>query len=163
MTQRTPRSFMQTLLLTGLVVGLLDGTAASIQYVAKTGNTPDRVFSYIAGALFAPGTFGPATTVVVGSLMHLSIAMGWTTLFFFVARRVALLRGQPLVVGPLYGLFVWAMMNRVLVPLTHIGPPKTFNLSSAAQAAAILVVCIGIPVAFGFRTLTRDGSEALAT
>ena len=163
MTQRTPPTFARTLLLTGLVAGLLDGTAASIQYVAKTGNSPDRVFSYIAGALFAPGTFGPTLTVVMGVLMHLSLAMWWTTLFFFCAPRVALLRANPLIVGPIYGVFVWAMMNRVLVPLTRIGPPKSFNVSAAVQAAAILVVCIGIPAALGFRTLTRNNSEALAT
>ena len=163
MTQRTPTTFARTLLLTGLVAGLMDGTAASIQYVAKTGNSPDRVFSYVASALFAPDTFGATMTVVVGILMHLSIAMGWATLFFLVAPRVALLRAAPLIVGPIYGVFVWAMMNRVLVPFTRIGPPKSFNVSAAAQAAAILVVCIGIPVAFGFRALARNNTEALAT
>jgi protein-S-isoprenylcysteine O-methyltransferase Ste14 len=43
-------------------------------------------------------------------------------------------------------VFVWAMMNLVVLPLSNVQRPKTFDPSQAIIAALILVVCIGLPV-----------------
>ena len=64
---------------------------------------------------------------------------------FLAYPRVALLRQNALLIGIGYGLFVWTMMNLVLVPLTRI-KPGPFNLNNAAIQASILVVCIGLPI-----------------
>lgn len=139
-------------LTTGLVAGTLDATAASVQYYLRTGNSPAGVWRYVASALLGPDArTGGSGTVIVGILMHYGIAMGWTVVFFLAASRLRALRASPWIVGPLYGVFVWAMMTRVLVPLTRIGPPPPFNLQQAATAAAIIVVCVGTPIALGAR------------
>lgn len=139
-------------LATGLTAGTLDALAASTQFYLRTGNSPAGVWRYVASALLGPAArTGGAGTVLVGILMHYGIALGWTVVFFVAASRWPTLRANPWIVGPLYGVFVWAMMTRVLVPLTRIGPPGPFNLSQAATAAAIIVVCVGTPIAFGAR------------
>ena len=146
--------FGRTFFLTGFVAGTMDATAASIQYYLRTGKSPGAVWRYVAGALMGPSAAtGGGGTIAIGLLMHYGIAFGWTLLFFLAASRVAALRSNPFIIGPLYGVFVWAMMTRVLVPLTYIGPPKTFDAVQAAIAAAIIVVCIGMPIALGARAL----------
>lgn len=89
--------------------------------------------------------------MVIGLPMHYGIALGWTLVFFVAASRWRQLRGNPWVIGALYGVFVWAMMRRVLVPLTGIGPRGAFYAVQAATEALILVVCIGMPIAIGAR------------
>lgn len=139
---------------TGLVAGTMDAIAASGQYYLRTGKSPAAVWRYVAGALVAAdAAVSPEARVAIGLLMHYAIAFTWTALFFFAASRLLVLRGNPWIIGPLYGVFVWVMMARVLVPLTRIGPPKTFDPTQAAIAAAILVVCIGIPIALGARRI----------
>ena len=113
---------------TGVTAGTLDALAASAQFYLRTGNSPAGVWRYVASALLGPAArSGGNGTVVIGLLMHYGIALGWTLVFFVAASRWRQLRGNPWVIGALYGVFVWAMMRRVLVPLTRIGPPGAFN------------------------------------
>jgi len=73
--------------------------------------------------------------------------------------RIGALRGSPWIIGPCYGLFVWLMMTRVVVPMTLIGPPKTFNAVQAAIGALIIVFCVGTPIAVGaVRTFAQTGA-----
>ena len=132
-----------------LIVGTLDYTAAITNYLIGGGKEPIKIAWYIASSLLGRETAyaGGYATAAVGILVHYLIATGWTVLFFLAYPRVALLRGNEIAVGVAYGLFVWLMMNRVLVPLTRIKTgPFTFNQGAAIQAG-ILVVCIGLPIA----------------
>ena len=137
---------------TGVTAGTLDALAASAQFYLRTGNSPAGVWRYVASALLGPAArSGGNGTVVIGLPMHYGIALGWTLVFFVAASRWRQLRGNPWVIGALYGVFVWAMMRRVLVPLTGIGPRGAFYAVQAATEALILVVCIGMPIAIGAR------------
>lgn len=93
--------------------------------------------------------------MMIGLAMHFAIALGWTALFFLGASRLSALRGNPWVIGTLYGLVVWVLMNRVLVPLTRLGPARPLDPKQAAIGAAILIVCVGIPIVFGARRAFR--------
>jgi hypothetical protein len=44
-----------------------------------------------------------------------------------------------------YGLFVWCVMNLVVVPSTQIGS-RPVELTNALINIAILIVCIGLPL-----------------
>jgi hypothetical protein len=149
--------FNRVLATTGVLAGTLDAAAASLQFYLRTGNSPAGVWRYVASALLgADARTGGAGTVGFGLLMHYGIAFGWTLLFFVAAARWRVLRSSPWIVGPLYGVFVWAMMSRVLVPFTRIGPPGPFVPAQAAVAALIIVVCVGTPIALGARS-ARQG------
>ena len=145
-----------TMLTTGLIAGTMDALAASCQFFLRTGKSPAGVWRYVASAVVrADAAVGPDARVALGIALHFVIALAWTALFFLAASRFRVVRGNPWIIGPLYGLLVWVLMNRVLVPLTLIGPPKAFNAMQAAIGALIIVVCIGIPIALGAHRVYR--------
>lgn len=145
-----------TVLVTALVAGTLDAAAASGQYLLSTGKSPAGVWRYVASAVLrADAAVSPDVRVLTGLMLHYAIAVGWTLVFVVLWSRVSWMRGRPWIIGPVYALLVWVVMNRILVPLTLIGPPRSFDPARAATGAAILVVCIGLPIAFGIDRLRR--------
>ena len=145
---------------TGVLAGTLDAVGASTHFFLRTGKSPAAVWRYVASALLGPtATTGGSVTVLTGVAMHYAIAFGWTALFFIAASRSGALRGNPWIVGPCYGLIVWLMMTRVIVPMTLIGPPATFNAVQAVIGALIIVLCVGTPIALGAaRTFAHTGA-----
>lgn len=140
-------STARAMLAAGLIVGTLDIVAAGIQTL-HGGGTLLRLGQYIASGAFGKSAFaGGWLTAGYGLLFHYLIAFAFTVFFFLLYPRIAGLARHRLATGCVYGLFVWAVMNRVVVPLSAI-TPAPFNLSRAAIAAGILIVCLGLPLAF---------------
>jgi hypothetical protein len=75
--------------------------------------------------------------------------------YYLAARRLPLLRERVFLCGAVYGLFLYAVMNYVVVPLSAAGPgskdPLWITLSIAVHA-----LLIGIPIALAVR---RAGAE----
>jgi len=130
-----------------LIAGTLDYTAAITNFLLNGGKDPTRIAWYIASALLGRDAAfaGGRVTATLGICLHYLVATIWTVFFFLIYPRVTLLRKNALLVGAGYGLFVWAVMNLVVVPLSRI-PKIPFNPANAAIQAAILVVCIGVPI-----------------
>jgi hypothetical protein len=140
-------STARAVLLAALLVGTLDIVAAGIQTLLG-GGTLIRLLHYIASGALGKNAFsGGWLTATYGLFFHYLIATAFTVFFFALYPRIAALARQRLATGLLYGLFVWAVMNRVVVPLSAI-TPGPFNLSRAAIAAGILIVCMGLPLSF---------------
>ena len=160
MTPHASQPLIAGFIRTGVLAGTLDALGASTHYFLRTGKSPAAVWRYVASALLGPtATTGGSVTVLTGVAMHYAIAFGWTALFFIAASRSRALRGNPWIVGPCYGLIVWLMMTRVIVPMTLIGPPTTFNAVQAAIGALIIVLCVGVPIALGAsRTFAQTGA-----
>ena len=134
----------KTILITGLIAGTLDALGAIIIYQAE----PGAMFKHIASGAFGAGKAfsGGSVMVMWGVIFHYFIAYSWTILFFFLYPTSALLRRNKYVTGLLYGVFVWIMMNRVILPLSEI-PQQPFSLKGALIGASILMVAIGLPIA----------------
>lgn len=133
---------------TGLLVGTLDISAACIQYFIKTGKGPEGVLQFVASGFFGQKAFdGGSSMIAAGLLFHYIIAMLFTVFFFAIAPILFSLLKNKLLVGILYGIFIWCVMNLIVVPLSST-PKFPFKPVNAAIAAAILVVCIGIPLSF---------------
>lgn len=137
------------ILRTALMAGTLDGLAGMALYYSATDRNPIGVFPYIASGLLgkSASTGGPAM-IVMGVVLHYFIAFCFTLFFFWLYARWSVLRQHKLAVAVLYGLFVWAVMNLIVVPLSAIGP-RPFSLTNALLNAVILIVTIGFPVAYG--------------
>ena len=148
-TTKPARSLLSAILFTGLLAGLLDGLAAIIQYTINGGKEPARIFKYIASAVFGKEkAYNSGNSMVVwGVLFHLGIAMLFTAFFFLIYPKIRGLATNRVITAIVYGLFVWAIMNLLVVPMSQIHPAP-FVLKKAAIAAGILIVCIGIPVSF---------------
>jgi len=135
-------------LLAGIIVGTLDISAAMLQFFIKTGKDPFIVLKFVASGVFGSTAMkGGADMIAWGFLFHYIVAMSFTVFFFWLcSRRPALLQNR-LLTGIGYGIFTWAVMRFVVVPLS-LTNKQPATLSGTLMAILILVVCIGIPLAY---------------
>jgi len=140
---------LKTILGTAFLVGTLDITAACTQVYLRTGKASIKpVLLFVASGLLGKSAYTHGDVVMlVGLLVHYCIATAFTFFFFLVVARLAFSHQQRLITGILYGAFVWLVMNLLVLPLTGAAPLKR-SFSSVAIGMGILIVCIGIPLAF---------------
>ena len=103
---------------------------------------------FIASGLLGKSAFeGGVGIAALGAALHFVIAYSWTALFFLLSSRFSFLATYPILTGIVYGGCIWVVMNMVVLPLSQIGL-RPFNPTQALINAGILMVCIGIPLAF---------------
>jgi hypothetical protein len=144
---KAKRSDLTVVLFAWLVAGTMDITAAVTYYPLTAGVRVVRLLQNIASGVLGARAFeGGLWTAALGLACHYLIAFVWTVLFFFAARRFKVLLKNVRLTGLAYGVVVWAVMNLIVLPLSRVrrGP---FDPAHAIIAAAILVVCIGLPLA----------------
>ncbi|MCC6461874.1 MAG: hypothetical protein IT260_15470 [Saprospiraceae bacterium] len=135
-------------LFSGLLVGTLDISAALIQYSIQTGKDPLNVLRFIAsGVLGADAFAGGLPTAAFGLLLHFGIAFAFTAFFFWLYPRWTFLAQNWVLSGLLYGIFIWLVMNLLVLPLSRV-PQGVFSLNKALVAVLILVCMIGLPLSW---------------
>jgi hypothetical protein len=135
-------------LLAGIIVGTLDICAAMLQFFLKTGKDPFIVPKFVASGVFGSAAMkGGATMIAWGFLFHYIIAMSFTIFFFWLCSKLPSLLQNRLLTGIGYGIFTWAVMRFLVVPLSLTNKQPT-TLSGTLIAMLILIVCIGIPLAY---------------
>lgn len=140
-----PSGLLNIILRAGLLAGTLDILAA-ILILAK--GKAVATLKFIASGVFGKAAFsGGAEMVAAGAFFHYFIATSFTAGYFLVYPGLPLLQKNKWMSGVFYGIFVWTLMNRVVVPLSH-APQSPFAWDSALKNMAILVVCIGLPIAW---------------
>lgn len=136
-----------TVLWIGLVAGTLD-IGENLIYNGLRGVTPKMVFQYIASGLIGMPSFQlGAMSIALGVLIHFTIAITWTAIFYVASRRLMVLRERPIVSGIAYGGLVYLIMNFVVLPLTRVPPlqhPPT--IVSRVNAVLALLFCIGLTI-----------------
>ena len=165
---RTPSSSSsvsagQAILTGWLLCGVLDITAACVQAWTQAGRTPDAVLKGVASALWgASATSGGAGMATVGLIMHFTVALTATLVFYALSRRVTFLRTSPLwIVGPLYGVVVFAAMNYGTLPLLswlrsfYLGTVPRWPGSMGWPQLLIHMLFVGTPIAWGVRRAGR--------
>lgn len=135
------------ILISWLLVGSLDILAAIMQTLIGGGSIL-RLMQYIASGAFGAVAFeGGVGYAVSGLVIHYSIALTWTVLFYLAYPRLSFGKINKIVLGIGYGTFVWLIMNRVVLPLSNI-KMGAFDLQRAIIAALVLIVAIGLPLSF---------------
>lgn len=133
----------QTIILGGLIVGVLDGTAALIS-AGMNGVSPTRVFQYIAGGLLGPASYqGGWATVLLGVVCHFFIALVATTVYCLASLKIPVLARQAVVCGMIYGVAVYFFMGRVVTPLSALRTPP-FSLRQLLIHIFIVGLSIGV-------------------
>lgn len=127
----------------GLLAGTLDIVTAVIVYKAN----PIQLCQFIAsGAVGRDLAFsGGLGMAMLGLLIHYIIAIVWTAIFFLLYPKIRAWLKNKYVVGFLYGVVVWLVMNLVVLPLSQI-PRGPFNLTQALIGMAILIAMVGLPI-----------------
>ena len=138
-----------TIIKAGLIVGTLDILSAILYFYLKTGKRGFvTIPKYIASAAFGKQAYSAgAEMIFAGFIFHYVIAFAFTIFFFWLYPKITFFSKNNILTGIFYGVFTWAIMNLIIVPLSKIGS-KPFDFSGASINALILVVCIGIPLAF---------------
>jgi hypothetical protein len=133
----------------GLIVGTLDILSAFIYYYIKSGKTNFLViFKFIASGIFGKAAGDGGTDMILaGFILHYAIAFSFTVFFFWLYPKVNVMSKNRIVTGVIYGLFVWALMNLVVVPLSNT-VHRPFKIEGALINMGILIVCIGLPLSF---------------
>jgi hypothetical protein len=150
---------LKMLLLAGLLVGALDITAACTDYYIATGKGPEGVLRYVASGVFGKEAFtGSDAMQVWGLLFHFIIAYSFTFFFYWLYMNIAFIRKYPVIVAILYGIFMWTVTTRIVLPLSNVPPAKSFNWGKAAKAAGILTVMISLPLTLIMRSYYKKRS-----
>jgi hypothetical protein len=133
----------------GLIAGTLDILSAFIYYYIKTGKINFLViFQFIASGIFGKDAGAGGTAMILaGLILHYAIAFSFTIFFFWLYPKVNVMSKNRIVTAIVYGLFVWSVMNLVVVPSSNT-VHRPFKLEGALINMGILIVCIGLPLSF---------------
>ena len=133
----------------GLIVGTFDAIAASVFSYGFSGASPDRVFRYVPSGVFGKDALtGGMSVAAWGLFFHYIVASGWTALFYFLYPKINVMSSSKYVAGIAYGLFIWLMMNFVVVPLSNV-PPSVFHFTiRTAVMIMIHMFIIGVPISY---------------
>lgn len=143
-----------------LLAGTLDIVAACLQAFLMNGVSPVRVLQFVASGLFGPSAFTSGFQGAASGLgLHYLIAYAWTVVFFFlyplVKKSLPKTAQNLAIMGIVYGGFVWCVMNFLVLPNSNI-PQRPFNPVNASIGAGILMLCIGVPLAWCARRYYAD-------
>jgi hypothetical protein len=127
---RARRQTLATLAAAGLLTAVTDGAFSSALSVAFYHSTVTRLFQGVASTLLGPDAFtGGTRTAVLGVLMHVGVAFGWSAIFVFLLAPLSWVRALMesrygvLKVAALFGPLVWATMSLAVIPLLVHRPP----------------------------------------
>ena len=143
----------------GLIVGTLDILSAFIYYYIKTGKTNFLViFKFIASGIFGKEAGAGGTAMILaGFILHYAIAFSFTIFFFWLYPKVKVMSRNRIVTAIVFGLFVWTLMNLVVVPLSNT-VHRPFKIEGAIINMCILIICIGLPLSFMANAFFRKPS-----
>lgn len=106
------------------------------------------ILQRIAAAAFGLRALkGGYSMALWGLVFHYIIAFSFAAAYILLYPHQPLMRKNRVISGVLYGLLVWIIMNRIVLPMTKL-PLIRFQWSGALIGAALLVFFIGLPVAF---------------
>ncbi len=110
---------------------------------------------YVASGIFGKEAFsGSNMMIIAGLVLHYSIAFAFTIFFFLLFPKIKAFSKNWILTGILYGIFIWIVMNLIVVPLSNIGS-RPFTLVNALINVIILIVCIGLPLSFMTNTFYK--------
>ena len=152
---RPPRTSLPLVVGGGLLVAVFDAVFACTWWAVAAGVGPMRILQSIGAGLLGEASFaGGWRSAASGAAAHAVIAICMVGAYVFAAQRLPVLVRQPLRWGAGYGLFLYALMNFAVVPLS--AAPRN-DLPAAWVAASVVVhVLIGVACALLARRALRD-------
>ena len=148
---------LRNVLTAWLTCGVLDITAACVQAWIQFGRTPWQVLKGVASALWGATAANAGIGMAgLGLVMHFTVALTATLVFYALSRRIPFLRTAPLLlIGPLYGVVVFCAMNYGTLPALswlrslYLGTPPRWPGPMGWPQLAIHMVCVGPPIVWG--------------
>jgi hypothetical protein len=141
------------IVITSLVAGTLDALGAILVFQVN----PDPLFKFIASGAFGKDAFrlGPEM-MWYGIAFHFIIASAWTCFYFAVARWMKLHRYPTAVLVVCFGIFIWVIMNLIVLPYFTRISAGPFDLFSAVKGTLILIVAVAFPIIYSANNYYRS-------
>lgn len=137
----------------GLAIAALD-FAFCLAFWWPLGATAQRVLQGVAAGLLGRAAYaGGASTAVLGALGMLVIGSAFVLAYALVARHAAGLRHHARALGPVYGLLLYLVMTRIVVPLSAAPSPGRAELAWALASLPMFVVFGTLAAMSGARAL----------
>jgi uncharacterized membrane protein YagU involved in acid resistance len=150
-----PWSTTRAILTGGALGGLLDILFA-ISFAGYNGLPPERLLQIVAsGALGKAAFTGGMPAAAFGLACHFALSFVWMAIFFFAARRLPALAGEPLLAAVGYGLLVFFTMRLVVLPLSAFPRPVTFNAFSWGMDILSHIFLFSLPIVWATRKVLR--------
>ena len=138
-----------------IAAGLAGGAADILTaFVIYRPASPDRILQAVASGLLGPASFdGGWTSAAIGAVCHFVIAIIFAGLYVVGAGHASVLLRKPVLGGLTFGVFVYGVMNAIVVPLSRAADRMTppdhmtalgllahafFGIALAVTAARIL-------------------------
>jgi hypothetical protein len=140
----------------GLAVGILDLADAFI-FFGLRGTSPIRICQSIAAGVLGRASFdGGLASAALGVVLHFLIATIIVAVLVLASRAVPLLAARPFLVGPLYGVAAYLVMNLIVVPLSAAGGTAGLPRGAVlANGLLIHLIGVGLPAALAVRAARR--------
>lgn len=138
---------VESLLWAGFLAGTLDALAGIIVYWIILGRmNMIQVLQWIASGVFGKQAFtGGLFMALIGNFLHYIIAYLVTIAFFIAASYLPQLRKNSTLIGLLYGLLIWIIMNLIVLPLSNV-EPMPFEPLVAALSISWHMFLVGLPI-----------------
>jgi hypothetical protein len=109
---------------------MTDGLFASALSVFAYHSTVARLWQGVAATLLGPSALqGGIRTALIGVVMHIGVALWWSTVFLTAyrawprLRRMVSTAGGVIGVAAVYGPMIWLVMSWVVIPQLTGRPP----------------------------------------
>lgn len=131
----------------GTTAAVLDiGYAFTVWSLAGVG--PVVILKAIASGVLGGAAFrGGAWVAILGGALHWLMALAMAATYVGASTRLPTLVRRPLVWGPLYGLALYFVMDRIVVPLSAAPNGAKPSLPMTLGQVAAHVLLVGLPIA----------------
>ena len=137
----------------GGLVGLFDFGYATLRAVAR-GRAWFVPWQGVASALLGADAFaGGGWVIALGIVCHFIVASCIVAAYVGASRLIPLMTRRAVPLGMAYGVWVFFMMNWVVIPLTRIGRVPAFTPSALGSALLVHVFLVGLPAALVARRI----------
>lgn len=142
---------VRAILVGGSVAAVLDiGYAFTVWSLKGVG--PEVILRAIAsGVLGAPAFKGGASAAALGGVLHWLMALTMAAAYVVAGTRLPSLVRRPIVWGPLYGLALFFVMDRIVVPLSAAPNGRPPSLAMTLGQVAAHIILVGLPIALAAR------------
>lgn len=159
MNQPTRSQAFYSILLGGLIAGVLDITYAIIFSYARRGTSPVRLLQSVAsGALGQSAYDHGAKAAALGLAFHFMIALIAAAVYFLASRMLRIMIARPFLCGVIYGVCVYLVMNCIVLRVSAIHAttwPWSYPTSVLIGGLLIHMFGIGLPVALVVRRFSK--------
>ncbi|MCY7386993.1 MAG: hypothetical protein LH481_02855 [Burkholderiales bacterium] len=131
---------------------------AAFAYAIANGGTAPGVLRAVASGLLGNKVIGGGWDIaMIGLALHFAIMFGIVLVFWTASRFIPFLLARPDIVGPAYGVAVYAVMNLVVLPLSAIIFKPNYSWTPLLIGIATHMICVGLPIALVFHRYGRRG------